>query len=216
MKEITKFEKWYEDLQVQRTLNALNKNNFTARFVPKASDVLGEVFKIIPDGATVGVGGSQTLLQIGFFEELKNRPVRFLNPTIQGASPDDVLQRRREALLADFFLCSSNAVTEEGEIYNIDSLGNRVTAMMFGPKNVILICGVNKIVKDINDARRRVQEVVAPINARRLGLKTPCAQTGECSDCSSPQRICNIYTVLARKPMYTNITVILVGEPLGF
>lgn len=86
---------------------------------------------------------------------------------------------------------------------------------MFGPKNVILVCGINKIVKDINEAKRRVQERVAPMNAKRLGLKTPCAETGECTNCSSPQRICNIYTVLAKKPMRTNMTVILVGEPLG-
>jgi hypothetical protein len=216
MKEMTEFEKWYGDLQVQRTINALKKNNFAAQFAPKASDALEEIFKMIPEGATVGVGGSQTLGQIGFFEEIKNRPVRFLNPVIQGISPEETVKMRRDALLADFFLSSSNAVTEDGEIYNIDSIGNRVAAMMFGPKNVILVCGINKIVRDINAAKARVQKVVAPINARRLGLKTPCAETGECADCSSPQRICNIYTILAKKPMRTNVTVILVGEPLGF
>ncbi|MCX5806441.1 MAG: lactate utilization protein [Proteobacteria bacterium] len=216
MKEITEFEKWYEDLQIQRTLKSLKKNNFDARFVPKASYALAEIFKMIPKDATVGVGGSQTLVQIGFFEEIKKHPVRFLNPSIQGMSPEEVTEKRREALLADFFLSSSNAITEDGEIYNIDSIGNRIAAMMFGPKNVILVCGVNKIVKDINEAKRRVHEIVAPINARRLSLKTPCAETGQCTDCSSPQRICNIYTVFAKKPMRTNVTVILVGEKLGF
>jgi hypothetical protein len=216
MKEITEFEKWYEDLQVQRTLNALKKNNFIALFIQNASDALAEIFEMIPEGATIGVGGSQTLGQIGFFEEIKKHPVRLLNPSVQGMLPEEVVKMRREALLADFFLSSSNAVTEDGEIYNIDSIGNRVAAMMFGPKNVILVCGVNKIVRDINDAKRRVQEVVAPINAKRLGLKTPCAETGKCADCSSPQRICNIYTVFAKKPMRTNVTVILIGEKLGF
>jgi hypothetical protein len=216
MKEMTEFEKWYENLRVQRTLIALKKNNFAALFVPKASNVLGEIFKIIPENATIGVGGSQTLVQIGFFEEIKKHPVKFLNSTVRDISPEEVLQIRREALLTDYFLSSSNAITEEGEIYNIDSIGNRVGAMMFGPKNVILVCGINKIVKDIDEAKRRVQEIVAPINARRLGLKTPCAETGKCADCSSPQRICNIYTVLAKKPMRTNVTVILVGERLGF
>jgi hypothetical protein len=216
MKEMTNFEKWYENLQVQRTLNALKKNNFDAQFVPKASDVLETIFKMIPEGATVGVGGSQTIGQIGFFEEVINRPVRFLNPVVQGMPPEEVVKIRREVLHADFFLSSSNAVTEDGEIYNIDSIGNRVAAMMFGPKNVILVCGVNKIVRNINEAKVRVQEIIAPINAKRLGLNTPCAVTGQCTDCSSPQRICNIYTILAKKPMRTNVTVILVGEPLGF
>ncbi len=217
MKEMTEFEKWYKDLQVQRTLNALKKNNFSAQYVPNASDVLGEIFRIIPEGAIVGAGGSQTLGQIGFFQEIQKHPVKFLNSTGgQGISPEETLQIRRETLLADYFISSSNAITEEGEIYNIDSIGNRVGAMMFGPKNVILVCGVNKIVKDIDEAKRRVQEIVAPINAKRLGLKTPCAETGECADCSSPQRICNIYTVLAKKPMRTNVTVILVGESLGY
>jgi len=217
MEEMTEFENWYKGLQVQRTLDALKKNNFTAKFVPKTSDVLGEIFKMIPEGAIIGTGGSQTLVQIGFFQEIKKHPVKFLNSTGgQGISPEEILQIRREILLADYFLSSSNAVTEEGEIYNIDSIGNRVGAMMFGPKNVILVCGVNKIVKNINEAKRRVQEIVAPINAKRLGLKTPCAETGECADCSSPQRICNIYSVLVKKPMRTNVTVILVGESLGY
>jgi hypothetical protein len=113
------------------------------------------------------------------------------------------------------FLASSNAVTEDGKLYNIDGTGNRVAAMTFGPKKVILVCGINKIVKDIDDAHRRAKERAAPMNARRLNTKTPCAETGECADCSSPQRICNVYTALVKKPSRTDITVLLVGEPLG-
>ncbi|MCX5807952.1 MAG: lactate utilization protein [Proteobacteria bacterium] len=214
---MTEFQKWYQDIQIERTVEALKKHNFDARFVPKASDALGEIFRIIPEGATVGVGGSLTLNQIGFFDEAKNHPtIKLMNSAVPGISPEEALKMRREMLLADIYLCSSNAVTEDGQLYNIDATGNRVGAMMFGPGKVILVCGVNKIVKDIEDARRRVQEWVAPMNARRLGLKTPCAETGECADCSSPQRICNIYTVLARKPLRTDIVVILVGEQLGF
>lgn len=216
MNDKTEFEKWYEKLLIERTVKALNKNNFNAQFVQKASDALEEIFKIIPENATVGTGGSQTLVQIGLFDEIKKHPVKFLHSSGHDDSPEKKLQIRRETLLADYFLCSSNAVTEEGELYNIDSIGNRLGAMMFGPKNVILVCGVNKIVKDINEAKRRVQEIIAPINARRLGLKTPCAESGKCADCSSPQRICNIYTILAKKPSQTNFKIIIVGEPLGF
>ena len=212
---MTEFHTWYEELQVERTLKALRKNNFDAQFVPKASDASGVIFKMIPDGVTVGVGGSMTLGQIGFFEEAGKHAIKLLNPSAQQLSPEEFIQMRREILLADIFLCSSNAVTEDGKLYNIDGTGNRVAAMMFGPKKVILVCGVNKIVKDIAEAHRRAQEWAAPMNAKRLALKTPCAETGVCADCASPQRICNIYVATAKKPSRTDITVLLVGEPLG-
>jgi hypothetical protein len=123
---------------------------------------------------------------------------------------------RREMFLADVYVSSSNAVTEDGKLYNIDGTGNRVGSMTFGPKKVILVCGINKIVKDLDAAVSRVQNRAAPMNARRLALKTPCAETGVCADCASPQRICNVYVVTAKKPVWTDVTVLLVGEPLGF
>ncbi len=212
---MTEFQTWYQELQVERTVKALRKNNFDAQFVAKASDAVAAIFKMIPDGVTIGVGGSVTLSQIGFFEEAAKHPIKLLNPSPQQLSMEDFLQARRQILLADVFLCSSNAVTEDGKLYNIDGTGNRVAAMTFGPKKVILVCGVNKIVKNIEEAQKKVQEWTAPMNAKRLALKTPCAETGVCSDCASPQRICNVYVVTAKKPSRTDVTVLLVGEPLG-
>jgi hypothetical protein len=200
---------------MERTLKALRKNNFDAQFVAKATDATGAIFKMIPDGSTVGVGGSMTLNQIGFFEEAAKHAIRLLNPSAQQLSMEEFILMRRQILLADVFLCSSNAVTEDGKLYNIDGTGNRVAAMTFGPRKVILVCGVNKIVKDITEAHRRAQEWAAPMNAKRLALKTPCAETGVCADCASPQRICNIYITMAKRPLRTDITVLLVGEPLG-
>ena len=212
---MTEFQTWYEKLQVERTMKALRKNNFDAQFVAKATDAARVIFKMIPDGVTVGVGGSMTLNQIGFFEEAAKHPIKLLNPSAQQLSPEEFIRMRREILLADVFLCSSNAVTEDGKLYNIDGTGNRVGAMTFGPRKVILVCGVNKIVKDITEAHKRAQEWAAPMNARRLALKTPCAETGICADCASPQRICNVYVAMAKKPSRSDITVLLVGEPLG-
>lgn len=212
---MTEFHEWYHGLQIERTLAALRKNNFDARFAPDAKEALDEIFRIIPENARVGVGGSITLTQIGFFEEAAKRPITLMNPSPKDLSPEEFIQKRREILLSDVFLSSSNAVTEDGQLYNIDATGNRVGAMMFGPKQVILVCGVNKIAPDLAEAERRVRERVAPMNAKRLGIKTPCAETGVCSDCASPQRICNIYTVLAKKPVRTDLTVLLVGVPLG-
>ena len=212
----TDYHKWYQELRVQRTMKALEKNNFSTRFVPDSSAALREIFNMIPEGALVGVGGSVTLNQIGFFEEAGKRPIRLLNPGVPGVSPDDATQMRREMFLADFYLCSSNAVTEDGKLYNIDSTGNRVAAMVFGPRNVILVCGTNKIVKDITEAQTKVQEWASPMNAKRIDKKTPCVETGRCADCSSPGRICNVYTTIAKKPVRTNMTIMFVNESLGF
>jgi hypothetical protein len=212
---MTEFHKWYHEKQVERTLKALKKNNFDAQFVPTAAAALQEVFKMIPEGAKVGLGGSVTLSQIGFFDEAKKRSVTIMNPPIPGLSVEEAVRMRREALLCDVFLSSSNAVTEDGKLYNIDGTGNRVAAMMFGPKKVVLVCGINKLVKDVDQAHKKVKEWVAPMNVKRLALKTPCAETGECADCGSPQRICNVYVTMAKKPSRTDITVMIVGEPLG-
>jgi len=212
---MTQFHQWYQELQVERTIVALKKNNFDARFFPKASEALAEVWKMIPEGSTVGYGGSLTLNQIGFIEEAQKRSLKFLNPFAKGLSSEEGDKIRRQIFSADFFLSSSNAITEDGKLYNIDATGNRVGPMIYGPKKVILLCGVNKIVKDINEAQKKVQEWTAPMNVKRLRYKNPCGQTGECSDCASPERICNAYVILAKKPRRTDISIFIIGELLG-
>jgi L-lactate utilization protein LutB len=213
---MNQFEKWFRDLQVERTMKALQKNNFDVRFAASASDAVAEILTLIPDGATVGVGGSMTLSEIGFFQAAAKRKFTLLNPSLQEVTVDEFIETRRRILLADIFVSSSNAVTEDGKLYNVDGTGNRVAAMTFGPRKVILACGINKIVKDVEEAQKRVREWAAPMNVRRLSLETPCAKTGVCADCSSPQRICNIYSLLAKRPSRTDFTVLLIGERLGF
>jgi hypothetical protein len=211
----TQFHQWYYEKLAERTIAALKKNHFEAQYVSKASEALEGIWKMIPEGATVGVGGSLTLNQIGFQEAVEKRPVKFLNPFAKGLSPEEMMKIRREILTADFFVGSSNAVTEDGKLFNIDATGNRVAPMMFGPKKVVLICGVNKIVKDLQEAHTKVQEWTSPMNVKRLGYKPPCGQTGVCVDCSAPDRICNAYVVLAKKPRLTDYMVYIVGEFLG-
>ena len=211
----TQFHQWYYEKLAERTIAALKKNHFEAQYVPKASDALEALWKMIPEGATVGVGGSLTLNQIGFQDAVQKRPVKFLNPFAKGLSPEESGKVRREILTADFFVGSSNAVTEDGKLFNIDATGNRVAPMMFGPKKVVLICGVNKIVKNLAEAQTKVQEWTSPMNVKRLGYKPPCGQTGVCVDCSAPDRICNAYVVLAKKPRLTDYLILLVGEFLG-
>lgn len=208
-------ERWFREKQAERTINALKKNNFEALYVSDSKAALEEVMKRIPDGATVGAGGSVTLTQIGLLDALKNRKIQLILPLLQARTDEERLELIRKSFSADVFLSSTNAVTEDGRLYNVDATGNRVGAMFIGPKKTIIVCGVNKMVKDLEAAEKRVREWAAPQNAKRLGRKTPCVETGVCSDCNSPDRICNIYVSLAKKPARTEVVVILVGENLG-
>ncbi len=208
-------ERWFREKQVERTIHALKKNNFEALYVSDSKAALEEVMKRIPDGATVGVGGSVTLAQIGLLDALKNRKIQLIWPFQQAKNDEERLELIRKSFSADVFLSGTNAVTEDGKLFNVDASGNRVGAMFIGPKKTIVVCGVNKIVKDLEDAEKRVREWAAPQNAKRLNRKTPCVETGVCSDCSSPDRICNIYVSLAKRPVRIEMVVILVGENLG-
>lgn len=209
------WEQWFQEKQVERTIHALKKNNFEALFVPDSKAAFEEVMKRIPDGSTVGVGGSVTLMQIGLLNALERRNVRLIWPIQQAKNMDERMELIRKSFSSDFFLTSTNAITEDGKLFNVDATGNRVGAMFIGPKKTIIVSGVNKIVKDIDAAEKRVREWTAPQNAKRLNRKTPCVETGVCADCSSPDRICNIYVTLAKRPSRTEVAVILVGEKLG-
>jgi len=209
------WEQFFREKQVERTIHALKKNNFEALFVPDAKAALEEVMRRIPDGATVGVGGSVTLNQIGLLDALGKRNIRLIWPFQQARNDEERIELVRKSFSSDIFLSSTNAVTEDGKLFNVDATGNRVGAMFIGPKSVIVISGVNKIVKDTEAAEKRVKEWTAPQNAKRLKRKTPCVETGVCADCSSPDRICNIYVTLAKRPSRTDVIIILVGENLG-
>ena len=209
------WQTWFQEKQVERTIKALQKNNFEALFVPDSKAAFEEVMKRIPDGATVAVGGSVTLGQVGLLDALEKRKINFIFPMKQGKNPEEVRALIQKTFLADIFLSGTNAITEDGELFNVDATGNRVGAMFIGPKKVIVVSGVNKIVADTEAAEKRVKEWVGPQNAKRLNRKTPCVETGVCADCSSPERICNIYVTLRKKPSRTDVAVVLVGERLG-
>jgi len=209
------WEQFYREKQAERTIEALKKNRFEAVYVPDGKAAVEEVLKRIPEGATVGMGGSITLNQIGLLDELKNRKISFIYPQVQGKTPEEVHGLMRKCFSADVFLSGTNAVTEDGKLFNIDAVGNRVGGTFIGPLKTIIVTGVNKIVKDLDEAEKRVREWVAPQNAKRLKRKTPCVETGVCSDCSSPDRICNVFVSLVKKPIRTDVIVILIGQNLG-
>jgi hypothetical protein len=208
------YEQWFREKQVERTIQALKKNNFKAIYVSDSKTAFEEVMKRIPEGVTVGIGGSVTLAQIGLLDALKNRKIHLIWPVQQAKSEEERLELIRKSFSADIFLSSTNAVIEDGKLFNVNASGNRVGAMFIGPKKSMVVCGVNKIVKNIEAAEKKVSEWTAPQNAKRLKRKTPCVETGLCEDCSSPDRICNIYVTLAKRPS-RNEVVIIVGENLG-
>lgn len=188
-------------------------------YLPNSKEVAAKVLDLIPSNALVGIGGSVTMRELGLLEILKGRGNRIADhweARRKELAQEEVMKVRRLLLNSDVLLTSTNAVTETGYLVNIDHAGQRVAAMIFGPKKVVIIAGVNKIVRDVNEALERIKNVAAPMNARRLNKKTPCTVAGICSDCVSQDRICNVTTIIERRPVHTDILVILVGEMLGY
>jgi hypothetical protein len=206
---------WFYDEQAKRTIKALKANRIPAFFCPNKQEGKNKILEMIPEGSSIGIGGSISLEQLGLIEAISREGITIYNPFIKGLPAEEDLLMRRKALVSDIFLTSTNAITEKGEIFNIDATGNRVGAMMFGPKRVIIVAGINKIAKNLDEAKLRVQNRAAPLNAKRLGRQTPCTHTGKCEDCESPDRICNVYLVIRKKPRLTDLRVVLIGEKLG-
>ena len=200
----------------EKVVKALTKNGFAAMFVEDCKQAREEMLKLIPGGATVGVGGSITIREIDILGELSQRGHTIYDHWKPGLSQEDILDIRRAHLTCDVFLTSANALTLDGELVNAEGIGNRVCAMIFGPKKVIIAVGANKIVKDVHAALRRIKEVAAPQALSGTGLAVPCVETGICNDCDSPMRGCRITTIMERRPMITDCTVLVIGEPAGF
>ena len=206
-------------LRISNLKEALEANNFE---VHVAGDI-EEAKKIVLDqilpksGAkSMSWGGSMTFVQTGLYKELKDRPgLEILDTYEQGVAPEDMLERRRRSLLVDLFLTGTNAVTETGSLVNLDMTGNRVGAITFGPRSVVILVGRNKIVPDIEDAMLRVKNFAAPANAMRLDKKTPCVKTSVCEECRSPERICNTWTITEKSYPKGRIKIILINQDLG-
>jgi len=197
----------------------LESNNFEVFLAENAADarriVLEEIIpKIGPK--TICWGGSQTFIATGLYDDLKNAPgIRVLDTFDKNASREEALERRRQGLLADLFITGTNALTETGKLVNLDMTGNRVAAITFGPKNVVLLVGKNKIVSEYDDAMFRIKDYTAPVNAMRLDKKTPCVTTSYCEDCKSPERICNVWTITEKSFPKGRIKIVLINENLG-
>jgi hypothetical protein len=201
---------------IQKTVKALEDNNIECVLVENKQAALQKALELIPEGSTVGLGGSVTVDQIGLLSELRSGKYEVYDQYAPGLEMEENMKRRKLGLTAQFFVTSTNAITSDGQLVNVDGIGNRVAAQAFGPNRVIIVAGTNKIVKDVHEAFDRLEKIAAPMNAKRWSSQNPCADTGVCMDCDSPTRICNIYTIIRRMMIPGRMTVILVKDSLGF
>lgn len=209
-----KFRKQNFMLHIEKTIKNLQKNNMYACFVNTKEEALKTAASLINEGDVVSCGGSMTLFETGVIDYLRCGKYKFIDRYKEGLSREDIDKICHDSFSADDYFVSANAVTEEGELYNVDGKGNRVAAMTFGPKSVIVIAGYNKIVKDREAAIERVKNIAAPANATRLSRPTPCVKTGECMNCNVG--ICGSFVFLGRQLFKDRIKVIIVGEELGY
>jgi len=202
------------------TQAALRHNHFEAHVAETPADALRLVMAdILPATGAVSVawGGSRSLAQMGLLDALRQAPgLQAMDTFDKNLGRDELLERRRQALLVDCFFTSANALTETGMLVNLDMTGNRVAALTFGPRHVVVVCGRNKLAPDTETAMRRVKEYAAPVNAMRLDKKTPCVKTSRCQDCNSLERICNTWVITQKCCPTGRIHVVLVNEELGF
>lgn len=207
---------WHIETLGEKTVQALNNNHFKACFFSKREQALEKILSLIPNNAVIGAGGSWTIKELGLLEKLEERNNPILNHSNPNLTPQEAEDIRRKQQICDVFLTGTNAVTLDGTLVNVDGTGNRVAAMIYGPKKVIIVAGINKIVRNLEEAINRIKLIAAPINAKRLNKATPCAKTGECMNCNSPDRICSVTTIMDKCPRQTDIHVIIIGEQLGF
>lgn len=202
--------------RVERTIENLEKNNIEAYLVQNEKELIQKIEELVKEGSEVAVGGAMTLFETGVIDYLRSGKYNFYDRYKEGLTPSDMKDIYRKSFSCDAYFTSSNAITEDGELYNVDGNGNRVAAMIYGPDRVIIVAGINKIVKDLDEAIDRNRFIAAPANAKRLSKNTPCTKTGYCMDCKSEERICNEYVVIRRQMQKGRIHVIFVNKDLGY
>ena len=202
------------DKRIEKTIKNLEKNNFFACRARNREELIAKVAELVPSGAQVSFGGSMSIIESGVLEYLRGR--NDIDLLDRDKNPDKALEIMKKALTCDVYFASSNAVTENGELFNVDGRGSRVAPMIFGPDSVVLIVGANKIVPDLAAAEMRVKKIAAPANTARLSCETPCRYTGECADCKSQARICCDFVTMKMQRVKDRIKVIITDENLGF
>ena len=210
----------YWNIKLNNLKENLEKNNFEVFIAGSLQDVRDIVMETLLPGikpASISWGGgSMTFVASGLYDEIKDsRSMTVLDTFDKDISAKENLERRRQSLLVDLYFTGTNAVTENGMLINLDMIGNRIAALTFGPKHVVLIIGRNKIASNLEEAMDRVKDLAAPANAMRLDKKTPCVKTASCHECESPDRICNTWTITQKSFPKGRVKIILVNDDAG-
>ena len=210
-----KYKKWQCQVVAKEMVEILSYKGYDSHYAENLEEAKGQILGMIPKGSTVAVGGSETISAMGLVDIFRGSDYKFFE-RYNTTSFEQMVEVYRQSLLADFLVTGTNAVTRSGELVNIDSSGNRVAGMIFGPNRVIVVTGTNKVVEDLEEAMKRLKKI-APMNAVRNGHKTPCIETGRCMDCQIPQRMCNSIGIINNGRKFEGrITVIMVAEEAGF
>jgi hypothetical protein len=207
---------WHGQTLGLKTVEALRKNRFEADFFTDRLGAANAICEMILPGMEVAFGGSQTAKQLNLQLLVTAKGATVLDHNAAGLSDAEKIEVMRRQQVCDVFICSSNAISLQGELFNIDGHGNRVAAMSFGPRRVIVVAGVNKLVVDEEAAWQRIRTIAAPINFKRLNRPNPCVKSGVCMNCNLPTRGCNIYVATRKRPSLTDFSVFIVNESLGF
>ncbi|MFC2166042.1 lactate utilization protein [Acidobacteriota bacterium] len=204
--------------QAEQIIKNLKKRNMNGFYFESSQEAVEAICGMIPEDALVGLGGSETIMESGLIDALRKMNIRLLDRYKEGVTPERVAEMRQEGLLSDIYITSSNAISSDGKIVNMDGTGNRVAAMIFGPKKVIFMVGMNKAVISLEDAITRIKTIAGPMNSIRVNMNTPCSKLGFCADphCHPPNRICSQLVILEANLIPDRINVVLVGEELGY
>lgn len=209
------YQLWFSRTTGQKVVERLNRNFFNAMYFDTAQEAADYICGQISAGMQVAFGGSMTVRQMQIRERATAIGAILIDHGAPGLNEEERLEVMRYELTSDLFISSTNAVTYEGTLVNVDGYGNRVAAMIFGPKKVIIVAGINKVVNNEKAAFRRLEQVAGPMNMKRLDRETPCTHDAICHDCSSENRGCRAYTILRKRPAYTPMDVLIVGENMG-
>lgn len=208
-------QSFYEN-QANTIIANLKKRQMDGFYCPTKEDAVKKAMELVAPKSSVSFGGSMTLSESGIMATLNSRDDITLYDRSKASSPEEIGKIYRQAFSCDTYFMSTNAITLDGELVNIDGNGNRVAALIFGPANVIVVCGMNKVATDTDAAIARVRNLASPPNCNRLNKNTPCAATGRCADCLSPDCICNHTVITRRSGVPGRIKVLFIGEELGY
>lgn len=210
--------KLFNKSRAEKIIHNLEKRYMRGFYFEDPKEAVQEICKLINEGDLVGLGGSETIIETGLVDELRKMNIRLLDRYKEGISKEEVNMMRREGLLSDVFISSTNAITLDGKLVSEDGIGNRVACMIYGPKKVIVVAGMNKVVRTVEDAIKRIKSIAAPLDSIRVNVETSCYHTGVCNEphCYPPKRICSQLVIIESSMIKDRIDVFLIGGDFGY